>query len=150
LAVNAFLATHLAAAGGVMAWAAAEWIYHGKPSILGACSGAVAGLVCITPAAGAVNPMQGILLGLIAGVVCYLACTKLKNTFKYDDSLDAFGVHGVGGTLGAILVGIFATRTVTHFNVPSVELAEQMHLARVGFVEGSPQQLFNQIVGVAA
>ena len=108
-AVNAFVATHLAAAAGVLSWSAIEWGKLGKPSILGACSGAVAGLVCITPAAGAVNPMSGVILGLAAGAVCYLACTKLKNSFGYDDSLDAFGIHGVGGMLGAVLTGVFAT-----------------------------------------
>jgi Amt family ammonium transporter len=112
LAVNAFVATHLAAAAGVLAWAGCEWVQRGKPSILGACSGAVAGLVCITPACGTCTPIAGIILGLAAGVVCYLACTVLKAKFKYDDSLDAFGVHGIGGTLGAILVGVFASKTV--------------------------------------
>src|SRR5688500_14313888 len=90
LAVNAFVSTHMAAAAGVIAWAAAEWVQRGKPSILGACSGAVAGLVCITPAAGSVNPIYAMILGLAAGFVCYLACTTIKNRFKYDDSLDAF------------------------------------------------------------
>jgi len=112
MAVNAFVATHLAAAAGVVTWSLAEWIYHGKPSILGGCSGAVAGLVCITPAAGSVTPLSGLALGAIAGVVCYLACTKLKNTFGYDDSLDAFGVHGVGGALGAVLTGVFASKAL--------------------------------------
>ncbi|MCA9025227.1 MAG: ammonium transporter [Planctomycetaceae bacterium] len=136
LAVNAFVATHFAAAAGVLAWSIAEWVALGRPSILGACSGAVAGLVCITPAAGAVNPIQGILLGLIAGFVCYIACTKVKNTFGYDDSLDAFGVHGVGGTVGALLVGIFATADVTG--------------GRVGVIEGNAAQLVNQVVGIGA
>jgi Amt family ammonium transporter len=112
-AANAFVATHLAAAAGVLAWAGAEWITRGKPSILGACSGAVAGLVCITPACGTVNPLSGIWLGAIAGVGCFLACWKLKQKLGYDDSLDAFGVHGVGGTLGALLTGVFATHAVT-------------------------------------
>lgn len=112
-AVNAFVATHLAAAGGVLAWAGAEWIQRGKPSILGACSGAVAGLVCITPACGFVTPMSGIVLGLAGGFVCFYACTAIKSKFKYDDSLDAFGVHGTGGALGAILTGVFATTQVT-------------------------------------
>ncbi|MCA9077575.1 MAG: ammonium transporter [Planctomycetaceae bacterium] len=112
LAVNAFVATHLAAAAGVLTWSVSEWLANGKPSILGACSGAVAGLVCVTPAAGFVTPMSGVILGLAAGVVCYLACTKIKNTFGYDDSLDAFGVHGVGGTLGALLTGVFASKHV--------------------------------------
>ena len=87
-----------------------EWIFRGKPTILGACSGVVAGLVCITPASGFVTPMPAILMGIAVGVVCYLACTAVKAKFGYDDCLDAFGVHGVGGTLGAILTGIFATR----------------------------------------
>ena len=82
-------------------------------AFLGTCSGAVAGLVCVTPAAGFVQPMSGILMGLLAGVVCFLACTTIKQRFGYDDSLDAFGVHGVGGTLGAVLTGVFATRAVS-------------------------------------
>jgi Amt family ammonium transporter len=133
LAVNAFLATHLAAAAGVLAWSGCEWAARGKPSILGACSGAVAGLVCITPAAGDVTPLSGIILGLAAGVVCYLACTKLKNTFGYDDSLDAFGVHGVGGTLGAILTGVFASAAVR---------------GNSGLLEQNGGQFVNQLVGV--
>jgi len=88
----------------------------GKPTLLGACSGAVAGLVCITPASGYVTPMPAIIMGLAAGIVCYWSCTALKGKFNYDDSLDAFGVHGVGGTLGAILTGVFATRAVTNAN----------------------------------
>ena len=137
-AVNAFVATHLAAAAGVLAWAVAEWYYNGKPSILGACSGAVAGLVCITPACGTVTPLSGILLGLIAGFACYFACTTLKSKFKYDDSLDAFGVHGVGGTVGAILTGVFATRAITGKAEGS------------GLLEGNSQQLVNQFVSVGA
>ena len=112
-AANAFVATHMAAAAGVLSWSACEWGKHGRPSLLGACSGAVAGLVCITPAAGAVNPIHGIVLGLIAGAVCFFFCTTIKNKFGYDDSLDAFGVHGVGGTVGALLTGVFATKSVT-------------------------------------
>lgn len=112
LAASAFVATHFAAAAGAVAWPATEWIVRGKPTVLGACSGAVAGLVCVTPASGFVQPMPAIILGLVAGVGCFLACTTLKNSLGYDDSLDAFGVHGIGGTLGAILTGIFATRVV--------------------------------------
>ena len=137
-AVNAFVATHLAAAGGVLAWAAAEWYYNGKPSILGACSGAVAGLVCITPACGTVTPISGIILGLAAGFACYFACTTLKSKFKYDDSLDAFGVHGIGGTVGAILTGVFATRAITGDAEGS------------GLLEGNTQQIINQLVSVGA
>jgi len=136
-AVNAFVATHLAAAAGVLAWSIAEWIYNGKPSILGACSGAVAGLVCITPACGTVTPLSGIILGLIAGFACYFACTTLKSKFKYDDSLDAFGVHGVGGMVGAILTGVFASRAITGKEAS-------------GLLEGNSQQFINQLVSVAA
>ncbi len=110
LASTAFAATHFAAAAGGLTWAGLEWLLRGKPTILGACSGVVAGLVCITPAAGFVTPSSALLMGVAVGVVCYLACTALKSRFRYDDSLDAFGVHGVGGTLGAILTGVFATR----------------------------------------
>jgi Amt family ammonium transporter len=110
LTSSAFAVTHFSAAAGVLGWALYEWMTHGKPSVLGAASGAVAGLVCITPAAGFVNPMPALLMGFVAGVVCALACGVLKNHFRYDDSLDAVGVHGVGGTLGALLTGVFATR----------------------------------------
>ncbi|QDU94622.1 ammonium transporter [Lignipirellula cremea] len=110
LTSSAFAVTHFSAAAGAVSWAAMEWILRKKPSVLGAASGAVAGLVCITPAAGFVQPMPALIMGALAGVICFLACTTLKNKFGYDDSLDAFGVHGVGGTLGAILTGVFATR----------------------------------------
>jgi len=112
IAASAFATTHFGAAAGAVAWAAMEWLTRGKPSLLGACSGLVAGLVCVTPAAGFVQPMHGILMGLAAGAVCFYACTAIKNKFGYDDSLDAFGVHGIGGTLGAILTGVFATRAI--------------------------------------
>ena len=115
LAASAFCATHFAAAAGGLTWAAMEWCTRGKPSILGTCSGVVAGLVCITPAAGYVTPMPALLMGVAVGIVCFLACTSLKAKFRYDDSLDAFGVHGVGGTLGAILTGVFATRATGAF-----------------------------------
>ncbi|MBI3862363.1 MAG: ammonium transporter [Planctomycetia bacterium] len=138
LAVNAFVSTHLAAAAGTVAWAGAEWALRGKPSILGACSGAVAGLVCITPAAGSVTPLYGIVIGALAGVVCYQAC-NLKAKFGYDDALDAFGVHGVGGTLGALVTGIFATAAV----VPAQTKA-------VGVLEGNGAQFINQAVGAGA
>ncbi|MBI1900113.1 MAG: ammonium transporter [Planctomycetia bacterium] len=112
VAASAFAATHFAAAAGAIAWAAMEWIFRGKPSVLGACSGLVAGLVCITPASGYVTCMPALGMGAAAGIVCYFACTWLKSNFKYDDALDAFGVHGIGGTLGAVLTGVFATRAV--------------------------------------
>jgi len=110
LTSSAFAVTHFSAAAGAVGWSAIEWITRGKPSVLGAASGAVAGLVCITPAAGFVNPMPALVMGLAAGIVCYYACSALKAKLGYDDSLDAFGVHGVGGTLGAVLTGVFATR----------------------------------------
>src|SRR5262245_45417081 len=138
LAANAFVTTHLAAAAGTVAWAGMEWLQRGKPSILGACSGAVAGLVCITPASGSCNPLSGIILGVAAGVVCYFAC-NLKSKFGYDDALDAFGVHGVGGTLGALLTGVFATAAVVVGSTDSR-----------GLLEGNPGQMVNQAVGVGA
>lgn len=113
IAASAFAVTHFSAAAGVLGWVIYEWITSGKPSVLGAASGAVAGLVCITPAAGFVQPMPALVMGAAAGVVCAFACGTIKRKFGYDDSLDAFGVHGVGGTLGAILTGVFATRVVT-------------------------------------
>jgi Amt family ammonium transporter len=138
LAANAFVATHMAAAAGVVAWAGAEWVQRGKPSILGACSGAVAGLVCITPGAGMVTPLAAILMGLAGGLVCFYAC-NLKAKLGYDDALDAFGVHGVGGALGAVLTGVFATRAVW----PGSTTAQ-------GLIEGNPGQVVNQVVGIGA
>ncbi|HWA98154.1 MAG TPA: ammonium transporter [Pirellulales bacterium] len=117
LASTAFTATHFAAAAGTLTWPLMEWITHGKPTVLGACSGAVAGLVCITPASGFVQPMPALLMGAVAGVVCYLSVAKMKPKFGYDDSLDAFGVHGVGGTLGAVLTGVFATKQATDYAI---------------------------------
>jgi Amt family ammonium transporter len=143
-AANAFVTTHMAAAAGTLAWAGLEWLLRGKPSILGACSGAVAGLVCVTPASGSATPMSGIVLGLAAGVVCFYFCTTIKNKFGYDDSLDAFGVHGVGGTLGAILTGVFATRAVVP---PAAGVEIQKPL---GLLEGNSQQIVYQIVGAGA
>jgi Amt family ammonium transporter len=112
VASNAFVATHFAAAAATLGWVFVEWLKTGKPTVLGAISGAVAGLVVITPAAGFTTPMYGLLMGLIGGVVCFFAATSLKHALGYDDSLDAFGVHGVGGTLGAILTGVFAVAAV--------------------------------------
>src|SRR5664279_3277485 len=112
LATSAFVATHFAAASAAIGWAGAEWIRNGKPSALGAISGCVAGLVAITPAAGFVGPMPALLIGLIAGVTCYMMVARVKAWLGYDDSLDAFGVHGVGGTVGALLTGVFATKLI--------------------------------------
>jgi Amt family ammonium transporter len=135
-AVNAFVTTHLAAAAGVLTWAGLEWVLRGKASILGACSGAVAGLVCITPACAFVTPLSAMIMGVAGGVACFLACTTLKSKFGYDDSLDAFGVHGVGGAVGAILTGVFATRTITGGT------------AAVGLLDGNAGQLVNQCTSV--
>jgi Amt family ammonium transporter len=140
-AVNAFVATHLAASGGLIAWSLAEWILRGKPTLLGACSGAVAGLVCITPACGSVTAMSGVVLGLVAGLVCFWACTGLKKIFKYDDSLDAFGIHGIGGTVGALLTGVFADTSM-------VGKGDRLGLLESGFT--SLTQFFNQVVSIAA
>jgi len=138
LAANAVVATHMAAAAGTIGWSLAEWLHRGKPSILGACSGAVAGLVCITPASGSANPVSGLIMGFAASIVCFLACTKIKNKFGYDDSLDAFGVHGVGGILGALLTGVFATRAVMGKD------------HAVGIVDGNFAQMVPQIYSVVA
>lgn len=142
LAASAFCVTHFAAAAGTLAWAGMEWITRGKPSVLGAASGAVAGLVCITPAAGFVQPMPAFVMGLAVGIVCFLACTKLKSAFGYDDSLDAFGVHGVGGTLGAILTGIFATREVCD---PALVSGGGNP---VGLIDGNASLIVGQLVAV--
>ena len=109
IAANAFTTTTLAAAVAAAVWPSLEWITRRQPTVLGFCSGAVAGLVVITPAAGFVTPTSAVIIGVLAGVVPFLACTKMKAFFKYDDALDTFGVHGVGGTMGALVTGIFAT-----------------------------------------
>jgi Amt family ammonium transporter len=143
LATSAFVATHFAAATAVLGWCAAEWIKNGKPSVLGGISGAVAGLVAITPASGFVTPMSALLIGLGAGVFCFLMVVKVKAVFGYDDSLDAFGVHGAGGTLGALLTGIFATKMIN----PIFKDASGNATA-VGIVDGNWHQLLNQCAGV--
>lgn len=139
MASSAFAVTHFAAAAGAMSWAGMEWITRGKPSLLGSSSGAVAGLVCITPAAGFVNPMPAILMGLLAGSACFVGCTTLKSKLGYDDSLDAFGVHGIGGTLGAVMTGVFATRACTDMAGDGSPL---------GIVDGNFMTIIGQIVAV--
>jgi Amt family ammonium transporter len=109
----AMLVTQMATAAAALGWMFAEWIKTGKPSVLGIASGAVAGLVAVTPASGYVGPTPAVIIGLIAGVVCFLAATSLKHAFKYDDSLDAFGVHGVGGIIGALLTGVFVSKEIS-------------------------------------
>jgi Amt family ammonium transporter len=144
LATSAFVATHFGAAAAVIGWCAAEWLRNGKPSALGAISGAVAGLVAITPAAGFVGPMSALAIGLAAGVLCYLMVAKVKARFGYDDTLDAFGVHGAGGTIGALLTGVFASSAVN----PIFKDAKGA-VVPSGLIEGNGHQLLNQLVGVA-
>ena len=138
LATSAFATTHFSAAAGLLGWVLYEWLTHGKPTVLGAASGLVAGLVCITPGAGFVNLMPALIMGFAAGLVCAIACSKVKSAFGYDDSLDAFGVHGVGGTLGAILTGVFATRAA--WNIDAGE--------KLGLIEGESRVFIGQIVAV--
>ncbi len=140
LATSAFVATHFGAAAAAIGWGGAEWIRQGKVSALGAISGSVAGLVAITPAAGFVTPMSALWIGLLAGAFCYLMVVKVKAIFGYDDSLDAFGVHGAGGTLGALLTGVFANSAIN----PIFGAGKA-----TGFLEGNHHQIVNQLVGVA-
>ena len=139
-AVFAIVATHLAASSGAVVWSALEWAERGKPSVLGVISGAVAGLGTITPASGYVLPWHGLVIGVIAGFVCYYFCTRVKVALKYDDSLDVFGVHGVGGIIGTLLAGVFATASVS---------ASGADAGVSGLLEGAPGQLLIQAEGVA-
>ncbi|HZV05353.1 MAG TPA: ammonium transporter [Gemmataceae bacterium] len=139
LASSAFIATHFATAAAALAWMFAEWVRSGKPSVLGAISGAVAGLVAITPASGFVKPMPALLIGAIAGLGCYLMVSVVKQRFGYDDSLDVFGVHGMGGTMGAILTGLFATK----------EVNDVWNGKALGWVDGNAAQVLNQAAAVA-
>jgi Amt family ammonium transporter len=140
LATSAFVATHFGAAAAAIGWSAAEYVRNRRCSALGAISGAVAGLVAITPASGFVSPISALWIGLIAGVFCYLMVVKVKEYFGYDDSLDAFGVHGAGGTIGALLTGVFATSAIN----PIFGAGKA-----TGFLEGNKGQLLNQAIGVA-
>jgi len=144
LATSAFVTTHFAAAAATLGWTAAEWIRLGKPTLLGAISGAVAGLVAITPGAGFVTPMAALLVGALAGVVGYAMSAEVKRRLGYDDSLDVFGIHGAGGTLGALLTGVFATRAIN----PIFKDATGQSLP-IGLVDGNAAQLVNQLAGVA-
>ncbi len=139
-AVMAIVATHLAASAGAFTWMALEWWTRGKPSVLGIISGAVAGLGTITPASGFVMPMQGVLIGVVAGGVCFWACTWLKHKLRYDDSLDVFGVHGIGGLIGTIFAGVFA--------VGALSASAEMPGGISGLLEGNPQQLLAQLYGI--
>jgi Amt family ammonium transporter len=144
LATSAFVATHFAAAAATLGWLAAEWTTRRRPSALGAISGAVAGLVAITPASGFVTPMAALFIGFAAGVVCFLMVTLVKGRFGYDDALDAFGVHGAGGTIGALLTGVFAAQAINPvFKDP------QGRPLPVGWVDGNASQVGYQLVGIA-
>jgi Amt family ammonium transporter len=136
LATSAFTVTNTAAASAALAWMFSEWSIRGKPTVLGAASGAVAGLVAITPASGYVEPLASIVIGAVAGFLCYNAC-NLKTKLGYDDSLDVVGVHGVGGTWGALATGLFATKAVNEAGAD-------------GLFYGNPGQLWNQVIGIVA
>jgi Amt family ammonium transporter len=144
LATSAFAATHFSASAAALSWAFVEWWHKGRPSVLGAASGMVAGLAAITPASGFVSIPVALLIGLLAGVCCYLAVSKLKSRFGYDDSLDVFGVHGVGSTLGMLLVGVFANVAVNEAIGATCKIDGQ-----IVSLAGSAGQLFNQLKGVA-
>lgn len=144
LATSAFVATHFGAAAATLGWLLAEWMQNGKPSMLGGISGCVAGLVAITPASGFVKPFPALLIGFVAGVFCYLMVTAVKKRFKYDDTLDAFGVHGAGGTIGALLTGVFATSLINDGLKDSAG-----KVLGLGWVDGKPEQVLNQLAGVA-
>ena len=137
IAANAFMATHTAAAAAALSWVFVEWAHHGKPTVLGAVSGCVAGLVAITPAAGFVSAFSSIIIGLLAGIICYLAVSVVKAKLGYDDSLDAFGVHGIGGTWGAIATGLFASKAVNPAGAD-------------GLFYGNAGQVWTQLIGVGA
>jgi Amt family ammonium transporter len=144
LATSAFVATHFGAAGATLGWLLVEWLKHGKPSMLGGISGAVAGLVAITPASGFVKPFPALFIGFAAGIFCFYMVSAVKNKFGYDDTLDAFGVHGAGGTLGALLTGVFATREINDGLKDAAGKALPL-----GLVDGHAGQILNQAIGVA-
>jgi ammonium transporter, Amt family len=141
LATSAFVATHFAAATAALSWMLAERVHSGKASMLGGISGAVAGLVAITPASGFVKPMPALLIGALAGVFCFWMVTAVKHRFGYDDTLDAFGVHGAGGTLGALLTGVFATNLINDAQING-------KVVPLGLVDGNPGQILNQGIGI--
>lgn len=143
LATNAFVTTHFAAASAMLIWVIIEWLKHGKPTVVGAISGAVAGLVGVTPAAGFVTPMSAIFIGLLVGIGCYFMVSEIKKLFGYDDTLDVFGIHGFGGTIGAIMTGIFATSFIN----PIFRDATGNTLP-VGLIDGNSTQIVNQLIGI--
>ncbi len=141
-AVFAIVATHLAACTGALTWMVLEWWTRGKPSVLGMISGAVAGLGTITPASGYVLPWHGLVIGMFAGAICFWACTRLKHALGYDDSLDVFGVHGIGGATGTLLTGVFAAAAVS--------ISPDTPAGNPGLLEGNARQVLIQIYGIAA
>jgi Amt family ammonium transporter len=143
LATSAFVATHFGASAAALGWMLGEWWRHGKPSMLGGISGAVAGLVAITPASGFVQPFPALLIGFLAGLFCFFMVTTVKSKFGYDDTLDAFGVHGAGGTLGALLTGVFATKAINDGLKDAAGKALPL-----GWIDGNPKQVLNQAVGI--
>lgn len=143
LATSALAATHFSAAAAGLSWSVMEWWTRGKPSVLGAASGMVAGLATITPASGFVTIPAALLFGLLAGVICFLAVSKLKAHFGYDDSLDVFGVHGVGSTLGMLLLGLFASAEANPLITSTFKVGDQ-----ILSLAGSPRQFLNQIIGI--
>jgi Amt family ammonium transporter len=145
VASSAFVNTHFAAAAATLGWLAIEWLKTGKPTVLGAISGAVAGLVVVTPAAGFIEPMSALAMGFVGGFVCFFGATMLKHKLGYDDSLDAFGVHGVGGILGAILTGIFATSKINSL----IKKDGDGGFNYEGLLYGNSTQILNQIYAVA-
>jgi Amt family ammonium transporter len=142
LATSAFVATHFAAAAGAVSWMLAEKFHRGKASALGAISGSVAGLATVTQASGFVQPFSAVLIGLVAGAGCYLMVAVVKEKLRYDDSLDVFGVHGIGGLVGCTLTGVFATRLVNN----ALKLANGQ-AAPLGLIDGNPAQVVNQLIG---
>ena len=144
LATSAFINTQFAAAAAALSWTIVEWLQNGKPTALGAISGAVAGLATITQASGYVQPMSAILIGLVAGIVCCLMVFKVKRYFGYDDSLDAFGVHGMGGTMGVLFTGLLASSSIN----PAFGKDASGKVLATGAIEGNWHQLYNQAVAM--
>ncbi|MEP6850301.1 MAG: ammonium transporter [Acidobacteriota bacterium] len=143
LATNAFVTTHFAAASAMLAWTVIDWFKNGKPTAIGAISGAVAGLVAITPAAGFVTPMSALLIGLLGGSACYFMVAKVKHVFGYDDTLDVFGIHGVGGAVGALMTGVLATSLINPIFKDAAGNA-----SAVGLIDGNYAQVLNQLAGI--
>jgi len=133
-AAMAMMATHLAAAAAACVWMGIEWVKYGKPSVLGICTGAVAGLATVTPASGFVGPVGALAIGAAAGGVCFVCATSVKRHFGYDDSLDAFGVHGVGGLLGTVLTGVFAAKALGGYSPNGLGIGAQVGAQLLGIL----------------